>query len=251
MKNNPIIVHQNASSEAKTAPENKLKVLKSDNYVKTAGAKISKFRHIQAKEYQVINDLSPELAESFGAMNTHFTMLVWGQSSSGKSNLVTQLMSHLAGHGRILHLSLEEGIGITLQNKLRKNLSHLPNSLSDNILFSDHQMNFDRLKDVLKKRQSPKFVVVDSLQYFGVNYHQYKELKSSFPQKSFIFISHANGKLPDGKTADKIRYDADIKVFVEGGVAFIKSRFGGGKPWVIWEEGAKQYWGKHFKKMTS
>jgi|SRR6218665_3530420 len=251
MENNPILARQNASSEANSALKNKIKVLKPDNYTKTAGAKISKFRRIQTKEYQVINDLSPKLAESFGAMNDHFVMLAWGQSSSGKSHFAMQLMSHLASHGRILHLSLEEGIGITLQNKLRKNLSHLPRSLSNNILFSDHRMNFDRLKEVLKKRQSPQFIVVDSLQYFGISYPQYKELKAAFPKKSFLFISHACGKLPDGKTADKIRYDADIKVRVEGGLAFVKSRFGGGKPWIIWEDGAKQYWGKHFKKMTS
>ena len=109
-------------------------------------------------------------------------------------------------------------------------------------------MNIEELTIYLKRKKSPRFVVVDSVQYWEINIHQYRTLKERFPGKGFIFLSHAAGKNPDGKTADKIRYDAGIKVRVEGGVAFVKSRDGGNKPYVCWEEGAKAYWGKKYKK---
>ena len=70
-----------------------------------------------------------------------------------------------------------------------------------------------------------------------------------FKKKSFIFLSHASGKLPDGKTADKIRYDAGIKTRIEGYIAFPISRYGGNKPYVIWEEGARKYWGRNYKRI--
>ena len=103
----------------------------------------------------------------------------------------------------------------------------------------------------LNRKKSPRFVVIDSVQYWDVDYEKYKALKAAFPRKTFIFISHSKGKLPDGKTADKIRYDAGVKVRVEGFAAFVTSRYGGNRPYVIWEDGAKRYWGKDYKKLLS
>jgi hypothetical protein len=39
--------------------------------------------------------------------------------------------------------------------------------------------------------------------------------------------------------AKKIKYMCDVKVEVKDYVAKIRSRFGGNKPFVIWDEGAK------------
>ena len=105
------------------------------------------------------------------------------------------------------------------------------------------------MRAFLEKKRKAIVVVIDSLQYFGITYIDYKKLKEEFPRHTFIFISHAKGKLPDNKTADKIRYDAGIKVRVEGHIAFVASRYGGNKNYVIWEEKAKEYWGiKTYKK---
>jgi hypothetical protein len=32
-----------------------------------------------------------------------------------------------------------------------------------------------------------------------------------------------------------------------GFIAYVESRYGGGKPFLIWEEGAKKYWRKKYK----
>lgn len=71
----------------------------------------------------------------------------------------------------------------------------------------------------------------------------YIALKKEFPNKLFIYISHADGKEPDGKLAKQIRYDSNVKIYVDGYIASCNSRYGGGEPYTIWEEGAARVWG--------
>jgi hypothetical protein len=75
-----------------------------------------------------------------------------------------------------------------------------------------------------------------------MTYNDYKTLRSLFPQKLFILISHAEGKNPAGRVAKSIKYDAFVKIWVEGYRAFAVSRYGGGEPYTIWDEGADEYW---------
>lgn len=99
------------------------------------------------------------------------------------------------------------------------------------------------LSERLKRKKSPSVVIVDSFQYSGLTYAGYKQLKEEHPGKLFIFISHAEGRRPEGSAAKKVEYDADIKIFVEGFKASCKSRFMDrpGVPFIIWEEGAIKY----------
>jgi hypothetical protein len=55
-------------------------------------------------------------------------------------------------------------------------------------------------------------------------------------------VSHAEGKEPKGNVAKSVRYDAFVKIWVEGYKAFPQSRFGGGNEFVIWPAGAQKYW---------
>jgi hypothetical protein len=101
----------------------------------------------------------------------------------------------------------------------------------------------DEMIERLQKRKSPDFVILDSLQYTFLTRRTYFELKQKLPNKLIIFISHAAGKDPDGDLAKKVRFDADVKIYVEGYRAFVTSRYGGGKPITIWREGAERYYG--------
>ncbi len=96
----------------------------------------------------------------------------------------------------------------------------------------------------LKKRKSPDIIAIDSIQYTGMNYDAYRALRKQFPKKLFILISHAEGKEPAGRVAKSIRFDAFVKIWVEGYTAFPTSRYGGGQPYTVWEEGAEKYWGE-------
>jgi hypothetical protein len=48
-----------------------------------------------------------------------------------------------------------------------------------------------------------------------MTYRDYIQLKEEFPDKLFVFISHARGKNPKGDAATSVMYDADLKIWVE------------------------------------
>lgn len=212
--------------------------------------KVIGLKQLTQKTYDLLTDLPEEIRRSFGELVANFIMIVWGQSGSGKSNFVYQLLAVLMRYGNVLYISLEEGTEMSAQLLALRHLNM--EAHSGKILFADHEMTYEEAVDYLKRKKSPKWIVVDSVQYWDINYVRYKQLKAAFPKKGFIFLSHAKGKGPDGKTADKIRYDAGIKVMVEGGVAFPVSRYGGNKPYIVHEEKANVRWGKRkvsqFKK---
>lgn len=211
--------------------------------------KILTYKQLMRKHYKILDDTPDSFRQSFGDIVGNFKMLVWGDSGNGKSNFIMQFIKVLIVYGKVLYLSLEEGHERTMQVKA---LQYFTEDEGQNIRYADHTMGYVELMVALKRKQSPKFIVIDSLQYWNISYEQYKELKKTFPKKSFIFISHANGKAVDGQVASKIKYDAGLKVWVEGYVAFIKtSRYGGQKkPFIIWEDGAKQYWGKKYRSVV-
>ena len=209
-------------------------------------ARILGLKQLLNKQYTFLK-IPARFEHSFGKLTNSFTMIVWGMSGNGKSNFLMQFLQILMPYGRVLYVGLEEGFEASMQINALRNLKEAEHN--GKIVFADHEMTYEELSVKLKKKKSPKFIVIDSVQYWNINYEQYKKLKEEFTGRIFIFISHASGKLPDGKTADKIRYDAPIKVFVQGYIAFVISRFGGNNPFVIWEEGAKKYWGKKYKKV--
>ena len=77
-----------------------------------------------------------------------------------------------------------------------------------------------------------------------MTYRQYIEFKEKHRGKLLIFISHADDRNPDGRSAKKVMYDAALKIYVEGFRAFSKGRFFGSVGhFTIWDEGAVRYWG--------
>lgn len=213
-------------------------------------ARVLGLKQFSEKKYNFLEPLPEEIVHCFGRLTANFTMTVWGDSGHGKSNFNMQFVKSLMPHGKVLYISLEEGFEASMQLMAIRNLDVQEHS--GKIEFADHEMTADELIVKLKKKKSPRFIVVDSIQYWNIKIGKYKELKELFgKKKTLLFISHANGKKPDGYVADKIRYDSTIKVFVEGYVAFVRSRLGGNKPYIIWEEGAKKYWGKNYKKIIA
>jgi len=209
-------------------------------------AKVLGLKQLLQKRYVLLEGLDEKFKESFGDLVDAFVMIVWGMSGQGKSNFLMQFLTEMMKYGKVLYVSLEEGHGASMQALVIRQLRE--DQHNGKIEFADHEMSFDKLMIKLKKKKSPKFIVIDSLQYWNITYEQYKELKETFPKKTFLFISHAKGKDPACSVGMKIRYDAAIKVFVNKYIAFIVSRYGGNKNYVIWEQGARKKWGKDFRK---
>jgi hypothetical protein len=93
----------------------------------------------------------------------------------------------------------------------------------------------------LKKRKSANIVFIDSLQFLGITFRDYKRLKTMFPRKLFIFISHVANGQPDGKAAVALWRDASVSIRVEGFRAFPIGRYGGGEHIDIDAERAAAY----------
>ena len=181
-----------------------------------------------------------EWYDAFGTPESRGVWIVWGKSGSGKTSFVMKLCKELCKYGRVVYDSLEEGISLTMQNTVRRS-----NMLEANRRFLLVCESMDELSLRLKRQKSPDFVVIDSFQYTQMTYRQYIEFKERHRNKLMIFISHASGRLPTGRSGKSVMFDASLKIYVEGYRAFSKGRFIGPKGYYdIWPEEAARYWGE-------
>jgi len=180
--------------------------------------------------------------DSFGTPEMSGCWLVWGNSGNGKTRFALQLCKYLTRFGRVAYNSLEEGLSLSMKSAIQ-NIGMA--SVSRRFVLLDKEP-MEQMINRLEKQKSPDIIVIDSLQYSGLNRNAAKELTTRFRKKLFIFISHAEGQNPAGRTAKSVRFDADLKLRVEGHKIPVPiSRFKDGdcREFVIWEEGAIRYWG--------
>ena len=180
-----------------------------------------------------------EWRDAFGQPERRGVWFIWGNSGSGKSTFTMQLCKELSKYGKVVYDSLEEGISESIKKTLRT--CGMIDAKRLKILKKE---NIADLIVRLKKQKSPDMIVIDSFQYTMLSYRDYIKLKEQFPHKLIIFVSHADGKEPDGRPARSVKYDADLKIWVEGYRAFSKGRFMGSKSYIdVWPERAEVYWG--------
>lgn len=207
--------------------------------------------NVLAARFETV-EFAGEWLASFGRPELRGTWIIWGGSGSGKTTFTLMLCKYLANFGRVAYNSLEQGLSLSLQKAWeRVGMGEAGNSV---ILLNKEEL--PELRARLSKRKSPEIIIIDSVQYLdGFNWASFKKLKREYPDKLFIFISQADraGKDPDGKLAEKIRYDAEIKIKVEGFKAFVTTRYEdaergeGGADFIIWEQGAAEYWAEQLK----
>ncbi len=185
-----------------------------------------------------------EWKASFGKPELKGVWLVYGASGSGKTTFLMKLAKYLTNFGRVAYDSLEQGISLSLQTAWKRVGMH---EAGNKIVLWDREGVAD-IRVRLKKRRSPSVVIIDSLPYLhGFNFRELTRLKEQFPNVLFVFIAHEKKGEPEGSLARRIKYDAEIKIHVQGFQAFVTTRYEvkekgeGGQPFVIWEEGAKRY----------
>lgn len=188
-------------------------------------------------------EFSEPFYEAFGSPEQSGIWFAWGDSGNGKTSFVLQLMKELSHHGKVAFISLEEHYAKTFTDAVAR--ADISTKEKRNMLFPP-----DRTMEIIKKRmsrhKSPKFYIIDSVQFTGMSYPEFLELRNEFADKLIIFISQVDGKKPMGRTAVRMMFAADLKIWIEGFVATSKGRYIGpnGGRYIIWKKGAEEIWGK-------
>lgn len=176
--------------------------------------------------------------ECVGEIETTGIWFIWGNSGNGKTSAVVSLCKELSAFGKVLYNSREEGVSLTMQNTLRRyGMGELGSR------FQLANMSLQELDEKISQQRSPKFVVLDSFQFMGLTYKDFRAFCEKHKNKMLIFVSRTRGRQPEGRAAISAMYDASCKIWVEGYKAFSKGRFVGTTGGMtIWDEGAKKYW---------
>ncbi len=164
--------------------------------------------------------------------------IIYGESGHGKTSYSLKLAKYMTRFGRVAYNTLEEGARLSFQKAIKRQKFSTLERRRITILNED----LDHLIERLKKQKSPDIIIIDSLQFIGITKKQYNQLIKRFPSKTFIWISHAEGKKPLGSLAVYVEYHADVKIRVEGFKAIIKSRYGGGEDYIIDQAKSAEYW---------
>lgn len=149
-----------------------------------------------------------------------FHAMIYGAPGAGKSHLSLEMAKYCAeNHGRVLYVAQEEGVGYTLQDKIKRlGLAHKNLIFTDKIVGKEGQFRgFD-------------FVFIDSATVAGVSVKDMQEAKQAYPNVSFVFVFQAT-KNGNFRGSLDFAHEVDVVVKVENGQAHaIKSRFGGHEP---------------------
>ncbi len=165
--------------------------------------------------------------------------MIYGAPKNGKTTFAMMLAKYLTRFGRVAYDSVEEGLSQTIKMAMERVGME---EVGHRLILLDKE-GVDELAERLARRKSPGIVVIDSVQFLGLNFSQYKRLKKQFPDKLFVYISHVKDRKPEGSTAQSIWRDANVYFNVEGYRAFPVGRYGGGKYIDVWPEQAAEYWG--------
>jgi uridine kinase len=161
---------------------------------------------------------------------------IWGGSGSGKSTFILMLAKALALLGLKVFLNLceEETDDSDFIDRMEMQTM---SDVKDNFLAMSY--NYADMLVYLKRKNSPKVVIIDSATYFFDSFEQYKDFKRMFRNKIIIITGHARGQNPKFELEDRIMYDAKMKIYVNGYLALCKGRTIGpnGGRFIIWQEG--------------
>lgn len=188
-----------------------------------------------------------EYKAALGRPELKGSWLIFGNSGMGKTTFALMLAKYLTNFvDKVAFDSLEQGLSLSLQKVWnRVGLEEV----GAKVVLLDKE-GVPELRTRLEKRKSPNVVIIDSVMcLIGLRIADYQKLVNDYPNKLFIFLAHEDDKgKPSPAIAEKIRKLSDVKMHVEGYKVFTTTRFEdrdkgeGGEDFVIWQEGADEYW---------
>lgn len=153
--------------------------------------------------------------ELIGDPSSNFTAMVFGKPKMGKSYLCIDFAGYLArNHGRVLYVAKEEGLDMTLQQKLKDKAVAHPN-LDVSSYLPTSLAKYD-------------FIFLDSVNRLGLKPEDLNRLKAQNRNKSFVFIFQTT-KDGNFRGANSFQHDVDVVIEVpQKGKAVQMGRFNQG-----------------------
>ena len=150
-----------------------------------------------------------------GDPSRNFSAMVFGKPKMGKSFLCIDFAGYLArNHGKVLYVAKEEGLDLTLQDKL-KGLKVAHPNLTISSFLPANLSAYD-------------FIFIDSVSRLGLSPAELQSLRKKNPSKSFIFIFQTT-KTGAFRGANTFQHDVDVVMEVpEKGKVVQMGRFNQG-----------------------
>jgi hypothetical protein len=196
---------------------------------------------LYAKKRNILR-LSDGWSDLLGDIERKGSTIIWGQSGAGKTTFLCYFVQELSRLERILWNDIEEGDSHSLKTVFQRTEMH---NYKHRITVLD-KMPISEMHTKLDKPKSANIVVINSLQHAQINKKDYLELKNSYPNKKFVWLSHAEGKEPEGRLGRFVRYDSNEAIYIEGFTAFAKSRTKASTPLAFMPKQAQEYHGLSF-----
>lgn len=184
-------------------------------------------------------DFDGQWLDAIGKPEPTGSWIIYGAPKNGKTTFAMMLAKYISQFRRVAYNSVEEGLSLTIQMAMERTGML---EAGGRVVLLDKE-SVENLTARLDKHKSPDVIIIDSVQFLDLKWSEYKKLKERYPTKLFIYISHVEGKQPEGNVARRIWRDANVAFRIEGFRAFPVGRYGGGEYINISEEKANEYFG--------
>ena len=172
---------------------------------------------------------APEWSELLGEPSKPFDFMVYGDAKAGKSYFAMNLAQYLTSFGDVAYFAIEEGLSATTQKKIE--------TTGAKDIFLHQSTTIEEVSEELESEKY-KFAFIDSASALSMSAEQFQELRSHFPETSFVLIMHTT---KSNEFAGEKRWKHDVQAILEVTKEGLRStkvqcigRFGTGEKIICW-----------------
>lgn len=174
---------------------------------------------LKKKKYQSL-ELDPCYTELMGTPERVVTILMYGESGSGKSVYALKFAEYFANtFGKSFYNSHEEGANQTIQDRINNF------NINANRLWIGDCYDFEELCDHIQRTYC-KLIVIDSVKYMRFTVEQLKELRERFARRQLSIVMIDFGASKGNPASGKdLLHASDIKMYFKDGMVHSISRY--------------------------